>query len=479
MSKVLLLNPPAIGGVKYTREGRCQERESVLGTVKPPLTLAILAALLRNNGHEIRLIDATISELGIEAVIKLAEESAFRPDLIVMATSTPTVVSDMQVARDLKQYFHSLIIAFGPHTSGVPREALEEFPWLDVAIVGEPEPAVLQICSVSDQAKWREIDGVCYQKDGKIWINPHSSRVSCLDDLPEPAWDLLPINAYRLPLSNEPYVLVETSRGCPPACDFCVVTLVHGKVFRQKSTSKIIAEIENVHRRYGIRHFYLWGDTVTLGRDFLEQFGTLLTEKALPIHWMGNTRVDTLPSFEFVQNLRRSGCWMLSLGVESGDDNVRSTMSKRFRQERIRQVFGWLRKAGIASFAFFILGYLGENRETMEKTIALAIDVDPDYAAFYPAVPYPGTEFYRECEKRGWIGTKDWSKYDYSHYIIENHVLRPEIVLPVKAYAYRRFYLRPKVIFRNLKMLRSIDAVNQIKKWSFDLFKTDGKTGAP
>ncbi|WP_455387517.1 B12-binding domain-containing radical SAM protein [Petrachloros mirabilis] len=477
--KVLLLNPPPIEGVKYTREGRCQERESVLGTVKPPLTLAIMAALLRNNDHQICLIDATILDLGVEAIIKTTEESLKRPDIIVVATSTPTIISDMQVVRALKQYFHSMAVAFGPHASGVPSETLDEFPWLDVAIVGEPEPAVLQICSTEDLERWREIDGVCFRKDGEIFINTHPSRVSQLESLPEPAWDLLPLDAYRLPLLNEPYVLIETSRGCPPACDFCVVTLVHGKAFRQKSTAKIITEIENIYRRYKIRYFYLWGDTVTLGRSFLDEFGTLLTEKALPVRWMGNTRVDTLPSFEFVQSLKNSGCWMLSVGVESGDDNVRSTMSKRFQQERIRQVFGWLRKAGIASFAFFILGYLGENRNTMEKTINLAIDIDPDYAAFYPAVPYPGTEFYRECKERDWLGTKDWSKYDYSHYIIENHILRPEIVLPLRAQAYRRFYLRPRVIFRNIKMLRSLDAMRQITRWGYDFFKSRGDSGTP
>jgi hypothetical protein len=107
----------------------------------------------------------------------------------------------------------------------------------------------------------------------------------------------------------------------------------------------------------------------------------------------------------------------------------------------------------------------------MEKTIQLAIDVDPDFAAFYPAVPYPGTPFYRECVRRGWVSTRDWSKYDYSHYIIENHVLRPEIVLPMKTKAYRQFYLRPKVIARDLRMLRSVDAVRQIKQWGYELLK--------
>ncbi len=474
MTRVLLLNPPPVDGVRYTREGRCQERESVLGTVKPPLSLATIAALLRQNGHAVKLVDATILDLTAEGTIETLEKDGFRPEVIVIATSTPTIIADMRVSRRLKEHFGSLLVAIGPHTSGIPRETLEEFPWLDVAIAGEPEIAVLRVAMNPDCSTFSEIDGVCYREGDQLHVNPNPARVERVDELPSPAWDLVPLGAYRLPILNEPYVLVETSRGCPPACDFCVVTLVHGKAFRQRPTEKIVQEIEDSYRRYGIRYFYLWGDTVTLGRRFLEEFAAQIKQRQLPIHWLGNTRVDTIANFEFVKTLKESGCWMLSVGVESGDDSVRSTMSKKFDRARIKQIFGWLRKAKIFSFAFFILGYLGENKETMEKTIQLAIEVDPDYAAFYPAVPYPGTPFYRECVKRGWVKTKDWSKYDYSHYIIENHVLRPEIVLPLKAKAYRKFYLRPQVIARDLKMLNSFDAVRQIRHWGYELLRNGG-----
>ncbi len=474
MTRVLLLNPPPVDGVRYTREGRCQERESVLGTVKPPLTLATIGALLRQHGHSVRLIDATILDLSDAKIISTLEEDAFHPDVIVLATSTPTIIADMRVGRSLKEHFGSLLVATGPHTSGIPRETLQEFPWLDVAVVGEPEMAVLRIATNPDCSSFGGIDGVCYREGDQLTINPNPARVERVDELPSPAWDLVPIGGYRLPILNEPYVLVETSRGCPPACDFCVVTLVHGKAFRQRPTGKIVDEIQENYRRYGIRYFYLWGDTVTLGRRFLEEFAEQIKQRRLPIHWLGNTRVDTLASYEFVQTLKDSGCWMLSVGVESGDDSVRSTMSKKFDRARIKQAFSWLRQAGIFSFAFFILGYLGENKETMEKTIDFAIQADPDFAAFYPAVPYPGTPFYRECVKRGWVKTHDWSKYDYSHYIIENHVLRPEIVLPLKTKAYRKFYMRPKVIARDLKMLQSVDAIRQIRRWGYELLKNGG-----
>src|SRR5512138_3396708 len=120
MSRVLLLNPPPIKGVRYTRESRCQEQESILGTVKPPLTLAILAAILRNEGFEIQLIDATIERLPVEAIAARLLASQFIPEVIVFPTTTPTIAEDMECARQLSERFPARLAAFGPHTSALP-----------------------------------------------------------------------------------------------------------------------------------------------------------------------------------------------------------------------------------------------------------------------------------------------------------------------------------------------------------------------
>ncbi|MCL5952593.1 MAG: B12-binding domain-containing radical SAM protein [Chloroflexi bacterium] len=476
MSRVLLLNPPPVRNIRYSREGRCQERESVLGTAKPPLSLAILASLLRSKGHAVALVDANICRLSTRAIVGQTAKAIERPDIIVLATTTPTVQSDMQVARELKEQWSSLLVAIGPHTSGIPRETLEEFPWLDVAVVGEPELPIVELCAQFDRVILSEVQGIASRSGDAILSGAGPSHVLDLDLLPSPAWDLLPLDLYRLPLIDEPYVLVETSRGCPPACDFCVVPLTHGRVFRQRNTESIVNEIEDVYKRHATRYIYLWGDTVTMGHRFLKEFSAEVQRRGLPIRWMANARVDTLPSYDFVQKLKASGCWMLSVGVETGDDHIRKTMSKRFDCDRIRLAFQWLQQAGIISFAFFILGYLGDNQTTMEQTIQLSLQIDPDYAAFYPAVPYPGTAFYRECVSRGWLATRDWSKYDYSTYVISNHVLRPELVLPMKTSAYRKFYLRPRVIWRNLKLIRSPRGLAQAYRWGREFIQARGET---
>lgn len=467
MRKVLLLNPPSVNGVRYTREGRCQERESVLGTVKPPLTLALLAALLRNRGIEFHLIDATIESLTTRNIIDRLRGNGFTPEVVVFATSTPTVYSDMAVARTLKDTFKSLLVAFGPHTSGIPKETLAEFPWLDVAIVGEPENPVLSLCEAERLTDVEATPGICLRSN-HCYKPPAPARVTDLAQLPYPAWDLLPRGAYRLPLVDEPYLLVETSRGCPPACDFCVVTLTHGRNFRERNAIQVVDEIQEGIVRFGVRCFYLWADTVTLGRKFLVEFCAEIQRRNLSIRWLGNTRIDTLTNKDMVRNMKQSGCWMLSVGIETADDEIRSSMSKRFSRERVREVQRWLREEGIVSVGFFILGYLGDSLQTMRATIDFATEVDPDFAAFYPAVPYPGTPFFEECERRGWIVSRDWTRYDYSDYVISNHVLTRENVLKLQKDAYRRFYLQPRVVVRSLRYMNSLVAVRQAAKllWS-------------
>jgi radical SAM superfamily enzyme YgiQ (UPF0313 family) len=279
--------------------------------------------------------------------------------------------------------------------------------------------------------------------------------------LPYPAWDLLPVKQYRIPFIDEPYLMVEISRGCPPACDFCVVPITHGKSFRIRNAIAVVDEIQKEYQTIGIRNFYLWADTVTMRKSFLIEFCQELIRRKMNITWMGNSRIDTLDSLDLVRQLKASGCWLLSFGVEVADDDIRSGFSKNFSRDRVKKVFAWLKEAKILSLGFFIIGYLGETLTTMEQTIQLALETDPDFAAFYPAVPYPGTPFFDECEQKGWIGSYDWSRYHYSDYVISNHVLTYDNVMGIKKKAYRNFYLRPKVIARSIRFLSSPKAIKQ------------------
>ena len=461
----LLINPPLVNGVAFTRQGRCQERDEVLGTTKPPYSLIVIASLFRRLGIDFRVIDQTAERLSTESVIERLDAESFRPGLIVFCSTTPTLAFDVSEMAKLKRRFGAPLVCFGPHASAAPAESMEHAPDVDAMIVGEPEDAVVAIAQLESMDGASGIPGVVLRRDGSVL--PHTERgvFTGFLDMPTPAWDLLPLKRYRLPLVNEPYVLIETSRGCPYSCDFCVVPLHHGHKFRERSAKTLVDEIAQARRDHGIRFFYLWGDTVTLNAKTFSQFCEELIARNLDIRWLANARADNLGDPEFVRRLKRSGCWMLSMGIESESDAVRKDMLKRLERQKIQLAFKNLREAGIKSFAFFIYGYPGETPESMEQNTRYAIELDADFANFYPAVPYPGTALYERAKREGRLTTDDWTRMEYSYYVLQGDGLDERVVMAALSRARRRFFLRPSYIARHLGDIFRMLLTSQALVW--------------
>jgi radical SAM superfamily enzyme YgiQ (UPF0313 family) len=344
---------------------------------------------------------------------------------------------------------------------------MRRVPDVDGMCVGEPEDAVLRLASIDSLDRLEEISGLTWRRNGDIV--PHRSHgvFATFLDTPTPAWDLLDLRRYALPMVNKPYVLVETSRGCPYTCDFCVAPIHQGHKFRERSAQSLVDEIERCHRTLGVDFFYLWADTVTLNVKSFTAFCDELIARKLPIQWFGNARADNLTDPAFVHRLRRSGCWMLALGIESESDDVRKDMVKRLERQKIQAAFRNMRDAGIKSFAFFIFGYPGETVRTIDQTTRYAIELDPDFANFYPAVPYPGTALYEKCMREGWLNPEDadWSKMEYSYYLLRGNGLDEQVVMQAINRAKRQFFLRPSYIARHLGDVARIAMTKQGIVW--------------
>jgi radical SAM superfamily enzyme YgiQ (UPF0313 family) len=464
----LLINPPLINGVAFTRQGRCQEREEVLGTTKPPYTLALAASLLREAGCDVRLIDATAERLSMHDVIARLEQDRFVPTLILFPTTTPTLDADVAAIGQLKQRYGAPMFCFGPHASTAPMLSMNRAPGVDGMFVGEPEDAIVQLATLHSTDGLGDIPSLTWRTNGTVMPHRAHGSFSRFTSAPYPAWDLLKIDRYALPLVNKRYVIVETSRGCPYSCDFCVAPIHQGHKFRERSAKSIVDEIERTHRELGVDFFYLWGDTVTLNVKSFSGFCDELIARNLPIQWFGNARADNLTDPAFVHRLKRSGCWMLALGIETESDEVRKDMVKRLERQKIETAFKNMRDAEIRSFAFFIFGYPGETPKTMDQTVEYAIDLDPDFANFYPAVPYPGTALYEKCIRESLLpaeAANDWSKMEYSYYMLRGNGLDERIVMNAINRAKRRFFLRPGYMARHVSDVAQIAFSKQNIVW--------------
>ncbi len=457
----LLINPPLVNGVAFTRQGRCQERDETLGTTKPPYSLIVIASLFRQRGIEFRVIDQTAERLSTESVIERLDREGFRPGLVVFCSTTPTLAFDAGEMAKLKRHFGAPLVCFGPHASCAPLESMQRAPQVDGMIVGEPEDAVLGLIDLESLDDADRIPSLTFRRGAEVVAHRDRGGFAGLPDMPFPAWDLLPLDRYRLPLVTKPYLMVETSRGCPYSCDFCVVPYFNGHKFRERDAKSIVNDIERGHRELGIEYFYLWGDTVTLNARSFSAFCDELIARRLRIKWFGNGRADNLQDPAFVDRLKRSGCWMLSMGVESASDDTRRDMMKRLEHEKIAVAFRNLRRAGIKSFGFFIYGYPGDTSESMERTTRYAIELDADFANFYPAVPYPGTPMYEKCKRDGMLTTDDWSRMEYSYYILRGNGLDEATVMRALNRARRRFFLRPSYLLRHLGELLRIAITDQ------------------
>jgi len=189
---------------------------------------------------------------------------------------------------------------------------------------------------------------------------------------------------------------------------------------------------------------------VTLNAKTFSRFCDELIARDLGVQWFANARADNLVDLEFVKRLKRSGCWMLSMGIESESDAVRKDMMKRLESQKIQLAFRNLREAGVKSFAFFIYGYPGETPESMEQTTKYAVELDADFANFYPAVPYPGTALFAKAKRDGMLTTEEWSKMEYAYYVLEGNGLNEQVVMEALKRARRRFFLRPSYIVRHV-----------------------------
>ena len=467
----LLINPPLINGIAFTRQGRCQEREDVLGTTKPPYTLALMASLLRGAGCQVRLIDATAERLSMADVAARLDREAFVPSLIVYPTTTPTLDADTAALTELKRRYGAPLFCFGPHASTAPALSMARVPEVDGMFVGEPEDAVLQLARLQDASALGEVPSLTYRPHGPAGpVLPHRAHGSFSGFMtaPYPAWDLLSLRNYSLPLVDKPYVIVETSRGCPYSCDFCVAPIHQGHKFRERSAVALVDEMERSHRELGVEFFYLWGDTVTLNVKSFTAFCDELIARNLPIRWFGNARADNLTDPAFVHRLKRAGCWMLALGIETESEDVRKDMVKRLERQKIQAAFRNMRDAGIKSFAFFIFGYPGETLATMDQTVEYAIELDPDFANFYPAVPYPGTALYDKALREGLLpesAAADWSRMEYSYYLLNGNGLNERTVMEAINRAKRRFFLRPGYMARHLGDVARLAMTKQAIVW--------------
>ena len=373
---------------------------------------------------------------------------------------------------------------------------MEAFPALDYVLVGEPELTLRELLDTLDpdaavnlstadphlaealaglyddesaalgpvrdqdltiEDRLGGIAGLAWRRSGQIVVNPPRPLIKDLDALPIPRHDLLPLNQYRAPLVDGPYSFVVTSRGCPGDCRFCIKHVSYGRSVRYRSPEHVLAEIEML-AELGLHSVHMYADLFTVNRQHVMGICQGLLDRGLKIRWTCNSRVDFVDP-EMLELMHRSGCWMISWGIESGDPDMLRRMHKGITLDAVERALEWSHQAGIKNWGYFIIGLPGETEESIRETIDYAKELPLDIALFHIAAPYPGTPFYREAMEQGWFRQGGrWEDVDMDRSTVLDYPGMPAERIEYWARrAFREWAFRPGPIWTYLTQMLSVD----------------------
>ena len=419
-------------------------------TLWPPISLATMAAVLEGNGHKVRLIDA--GAVGVPRGQLLKEVGQVPPDAVIWSTGTPSIDDDLALAGELKRAAPKVAtVAFGTHVTALDIRCMEEAPELDAILRGEPEVTASEwAMSVEAGRALEKVAGLTFRSSRGVVRKPDRPFLNDLDELPDPAWHLVDLDAYRLPLKGDRFLMVTPHRGCPYPCSYCTAQTYYGSKLRRRSVDRVMAEIKRAQSKFGIHEFFFWADTFTIDRNYVMNLCEAL--EPLGISWAANSRVDTIDE-GLAEAMRRAGCWMVSFGIESGDQAILDGAGKGAEVVQSAEAVRVSKGAVLKVAGHFVLGLPGETRESLDKTLSLARRLPIDFVQFYCAVPFPGSRLYERARAEGWLGNDDFSRYRQDLSVLSLPGLSPDEVALYRQRAYREFYLKPRVALGALSLL--------------------------
>lgn len=452
--KVYLLNPPVKSGSGIVREGRCMQRKGAWTTVWPPISLCYCASLLVEDGFQVKINDCSAEESSMSDIKKVLSD--FKPDVVILNTATVSIANDLSFSTIAKSILPDVkIAALGVHVSVLPEESFIMQPDLDFVIRGEPEITTLELCkAIRDNKKISTVKGISLAEDGKILHNKSRPFLDDLDSLPYPAWNLINTKNYLVPLTGKPFLLLMTSKGCPYNCVFCPAEPYYGKKIRMRKPEKIVDEIEWLQKKFNVKNMLFWAELFTIQKNFVLKLCQEISKRNLEVKWVCNSRVDTV-DLEMLKAMKKAGCWMIGYGIESGNQEILNKSKKGVTLRQIESAVENANKARIEVTAHAIFGLPGETRKTAEETITLLKKLDLDYIQAYCAVPWPGTKLYDIAKEKNWITRTDWSYFEQNNSVMRTQELSPPEIEALRRKALKSFYLRPKLIYKTLKKIKS------------------------
>jgi len=457
MARVLLAVPPDAHDLEIYR---------VTGINAPPLGLAYIASVLEALGHKVAIVDTPTLKMRLKQFLAIVKE--FKPDVIGLSILTPLALKAYRAIKAIKDAFKDIaIVCGGPHATFVYEEVLRN--GADVVVRGEGEETTGELINVIekygvDENRLMDVKGIAFVKhDGRVVVTENRPLINNLDALPFPARHLLPMDKYTLFGKPIRVAHVMASRGCPYGCIFCSTSYFWGRRFRFRSAKNVADEVEELVTKYRARYIVFTDDELIVNRKFIYDFIKEIRERKLDIVFTAGARVDHVDR-EYLKFLYDNGCVALYFGVESGSQETLNRIGKGIKIEQAEKVFEWIKELKGFAAGSFVLGFPWEKKDDLENTIKFAIKLDPSYAQFTVATPYPGTPLYYYALRNNLIVDHNWEHFTTLQPVMRGFYLDINTIREYLRKAYYKFYVRANFILREWKAGRVKDIFRIIVK---------------
>jgi len=472
-TEALFVNPPSPDGFVYIRDINRHGRSSWERIIWPQTSLAYLAAVAERCGLSVDVVDCIAEGIDWKGYEQILRDT--RPAYCFSNIISVTYSNDLKALSLAKEISKAWTVGMGPHLTSEPCKTLESSETLDFIVLHEAEETLRDLIQATrsredlTEETLRSIAGIAFVP-GRLFegafkeplVTEQRPFIQDLDSLPWPRHDLLPLDRYWSPFLGR-YTFVEASRGCKFRCVFCRQAVMWEWQFRCRSASSLASEALHVHS-LGVDNILFHADTFTLNPGMVEELCDILIENHAPFRWACNTHVKPLLGRDsLVQKMKAAGCWMIAVGIESGDDEVLENIKKQITVREAEQVVRMIDKAGIEAWGYFVLGLPGETLETLEKTIDLSLRLPLKIAKFDIAAPYPGTEFYRYAQEHGYLKVEHYEELDQNaSAVVEYPRLSRSQIKEAARRANRRFYLRPRILSRMIKEAKDLSTLKSL-----------------
>ena len=426
---------------------------STIFNLMPPLGIMSIAAFLESRGIDTEIIDCygtplTGKELADEIIRR-------RPDGVGFSCTTSSFLEGYRIAELLKGARPDLPVVFGgAHACSVGMPLLDSFPAIDYLVLGEGEQTMFELAAAGFR-NGKAVPGVAFRQDGQAVLSSQRSLIANLDDLPFPAYRRLPDfpRRYNLPLFSyptAPNTSVISSRGCPYNCSYCDRS-VFSRGFRFNSPDYITDHMAMLNRDFGIRHVFFYDDLFTFDRKRVAEFCELKERKRIPVTYNCIARLEHVDD-ELLQLLKRSGCWQVNFGIESGDPEVLKKHRKFYDLDEVQRKLTMVRKAGMRVKGLFMIGLPGETEESIRRTIDYALQLPLDEANVTKFTPFPGAPIYRDIREQGEFN-EEWPLMNCVNFVFIPHGMTKDQLEGLYNEFISRFYRRSRIHWGYTTML--------------------------